>query len=258
MSDPARTYCVTGAASGLGAAVTARLRADGHSVITVDLEGVDVLADLSTERGRASAVHEISQRTDVLHGLVPCAGLGPHVGDRAAIVSVNYFGAVALLDGLFELLAASGSGAAVAVGSNSATTDPTIDDAIVHACRRDDELVARELAAASRGNSVYASSKLALMRYVRASVVAWGTAGVRLNAIAPGAFRSPLMEAVRADRVLGRFVDAVPVPLAPNFAEVDQIAAPIGFLLSDDASWVHGACFFVDGGTDALRNPEVP
>ncbi len=258
MSEPARTYCVTGAASGLGAAVTARLVARGHTVITVDLEGVDVLADLSTARGRASAVEAIGRRTPVLHGLVPCAGLGPHVGDLAAIVSVNYFGAVALLSGLRDLLAASGSGAAVAIGSNSATTDPTVDAAIVHACGRDDEVVARELSAASRGHSVYASSKLALMRWVRASVADWGAAGVRFNAIAPGAFHSPLMDAVRADGVLGRFVDAVPVPLAPSFAAVDQIAAPIDFLLSDDASWVHGANFFVDGGTDALLNPQVP
>ncbi|MCU1458612.1 MAG: dehydrogenase, short-chain alcohol dehydrogenase like, partial [Actinomycetia bacterium] len=196
--------------------------------------------------------------TDVLHGVVPCAGLGPHVLDLAAIVAVNYFGAVAMLEGLHDLLVASGSGAAVAIGSNSATTDPTVDDAIVHACLRDDEVVARELASASRGHSVYASSKLALMRHVRRSVGHWGQVGVRLNAIAPGAFHSPLMDAVRADRELGRLVEAVPVPLAPSYADVDQIAAPIEFLLSADASWVHGACFFVDGGTDALVNPQLP
>ena len=257
VSEASCTYCVTGAASGLGAAVTARLVAKGHAVITVDLEDADVLADLSTERGRTSAVHSIARRTDVLQGLVPCAGLGPHVDDLAAIVAVNYFGAVELLEGLRHLLGASGDGAAVAIGSNSATTDPTVDEALVHACLRDDEVVARELASESRGHSVYASSKLALMRHVRRSVTAWGDAGVRLNAIAPGAFHSPLMDAVRADRDLGRFVDAVPVPYAPSFAHVDQIAAPIEFLLSADASWVHGACLFVDGGTDALLNPQV-
>ncbi|MCU1459293.1 MAG: NAD-dependent epimerase/dehydratase, partial [Actinomycetia bacterium] len=57
MNEPVRTYCVTGAASGLGAAVTARLAVAGHRVITLDLEHADVVADLSTERGRASAVH---------------------------------------------------------------------------------------------------------------------------------------------------------------------------------------------------------
>jgi hypothetical protein len=42
---------------------------------------------------------------DGLDGVVACAGLGPHVADRALLVAVNYFGAVALLDGLRPLLA---------------------------------------------------------------------------------------------------------------------------------------------------------
>ena len=48
------TYVVSGSASGIGAAVTARLRADGHTVIGVDLHDAEVTGDLATESGRAA------------------------------------------------------------------------------------------------------------------------------------------------------------------------------------------------------------
>ena len=51
-----KTYVVSGGASGIGAATAGRLRADGHTVITVDLRDADVVADLSTEAGRSEAV----------------------------------------------------------------------------------------------------------------------------------------------------------------------------------------------------------
>ncbi|WP_408898919.1 hypothetical protein ACJ5H2_07355 [Nocardioides sp. R1-1] len=72
------TYAVTGSASGMGAAVAARLRADGHTVIGVDLREADVVADLSTAGGRraaAAAVLDLSGGR--LDGAVLAAGLGP-------------------------------------------------------------------------------------------------------------------------------------------------------------------------------------
>jgi len=50
------TYVITGAGSGIGATTTARLRADGHQVIGIDLRGADIEADLSTPEGRGAAV----------------------------------------------------------------------------------------------------------------------------------------------------------------------------------------------------------
>jgi hypothetical protein len=57
-----------------------------------------------------------------------------------------------------------------------------------------DEDAARALAAAMPGNTVYASSKVAIARDVRRRVVEWGGRGVRINAVAPGPFRSPLLQ----------------------------------------------------------------
>ncbi|MGW9122742.1 hypothetical protein ACWGRV_40200 [Streptomyces sp. NPDC055663] len=49
------TIAVTGAASGMGASIAARLTEQGHRVIGVDLRGTDVEADLGTSEGRAAA-----------------------------------------------------------------------------------------------------------------------------------------------------------------------------------------------------------
>jgi NAD(P)-dependent dehydrogenase (short-subunit alcohol dehydrogenase family) len=49
------TYAVTGSASGMGQAVAQKLRANGHTVIGVDIKEADVVADLSTPAGRRAA-----------------------------------------------------------------------------------------------------------------------------------------------------------------------------------------------------------
>ena len=102
-----RTAAVTGSASGIGAAVRARLERDGARVIGVDLRGAEIEADLATPAGRKTAVEGVRAACGgTLDALVACAGLGPHVERWAAIVSVNHFGAVAVLAGLRDALSA--------------------------------------------------------------------------------------------------------------------------------------------------------
>src|SRR5215210_6748838 len=81
-----KTYVVSGAASGIGAATTEVLRAQGDRVITIDLRDADVIADLSTPVGRADAVAAVQQLTDVVHGIVPCAGIAGSTGVDSALV----------------------------------------------------------------------------------------------------------------------------------------------------------------------------
>lgn len=249
------TYVVTGSASGMGAAVVQRLSAAGHAVIGVDLRDATVVADLSTAGGRAAAAAAVAGLTDSLDGAVMAAGLGPLPGKAAAILSVNFGGVVDLLTAWRPLLAAGGA-RVVVVTSNSATVVPLVPRRAINALLAGDP--ERALCAVRRFGRMaptmaYAASKNALSRWVRRTAVQaeWAGAGVRLNAIAPGAVRTPLLEAQLADRTQGRQVRSFPVPVG-GFGDPGQIADWVVFMLSDAADFLCGSVVFVDGGSDAL------
>jgi NAD(P)-dependent dehydrogenase (short-subunit alcohol dehydrogenase family) len=251
----ARTIAITGAASGLGKALRARLERDGARVIGVDIAGCEISADLSAPGGRAAAIAGVRTACGgVLDALVPCAGLGPqHPSER--IIAVNYFGALATLDGLVDELAASESSpAAVMISSNSTTMTPGANGAIAAACMDDDEDIALLLAKDVHPAVAYAASKVAIGKAVRKRVQSFGERGVRLNAVAPGAFLTPLLQQGLDDPETGDLIRGLPIPLG-RMGEPDDIADVVAWLLSDGARYVHGSTLFVDGGTDALLSP---
>jgi NAD(P)-dependent dehydrogenase (short-subunit alcohol dehydrogenase family) len=255
-----KTYVVSGAASGIGAAAAALLRGQGDRVITVDLHDADVTADLGTPDGRAAAVAGVRELTDVVHGLVPAAGIAGRTGIASdLLVSVNFFGAVALVRGLHDELAAANGAGVVFLASNSITGMPGWNAPVAQACLRDDEELARTEAAKVESVMVYPSSKAALAWWARREGVKpeWAGAGIRLNAVAPGATETPMVEQMRADPLLGPAVDAYPTAIG-RIGRPEEVAATIGFLLSEGAANIVGAVVFVDGGTDAMLHPISP
>src|SRR4051812_3574860 len=127
--DSMGTIVVTGSAGGIGRATCARLEKSGHHVVGVDVRDAEVIADLRDAPGRAAMVTAVERATDgVIDGLVAGAGV---MGDEPDVVSINYFGAVATLAGLRPLLARSGAASAVAISSNSTTTQPALPTAFV-------------------------------------------------------------------------------------------------------------------------------
>lgn len=249
------TVCITGSASGMGAATAARLRAAGHRVIGVDQRGADVVADLGTSDGRAAAIAAVAQAAgDTLDGLVTYAGVGPLPGRSGALLaSVNYFGTVALLEGLRPLLARAPRAAAVAISSNSTTCQPGIPLDLVDACLAGDERRARELADRHGSVLAYPASKTAVARYVRRHAVApeWIGVGIRLNAVAPGMIDTPMVAEGKADPELAPLLEQFPIPVGRP-GRPEELAAFVEFLLGPDASFFCGSVLFCDGGTDAL------
>jgi NAD(P)-dependent dehydrogenase (short-subunit alcohol dehydrogenase family) len=246
---------VTGSASGIGAAIRARLEGAGTRVVGVDLRDAEVIADLARPDGRAAAVAGVrSASGGRLDGLVACAGVGPHVEPRSTIVGVNFFGAVAVLDGLRDALVAT-RGAAVAIASNSASM-PGVDGPLVAVCLAGDEAAACRLV--DETQQVYGATKLALTRWVRrqAPGPGWAGAGVRLNAVAPGPVLTPLLQAGLDHPAWGPAIRGFPVP-AGGFGTPEHVAAAVAFLLGPDAAFCCGSVFFVDGGTDALVRPDA-
>ncbi len=164
-----RTVVVTGSASGMGAATRARLQADGQRVIGVDLRDADVVADLGLPEGRQAAVDAVAGLCGgSLDGLVTWAGLAG-LTDRpgSLLVSVNYFGAMTLLEGLRPLLAVADRPAAIAISSNSTMIQPGIPMDVVEKCLAGDENGARKAADAAGSLATYPATKTAIAWWVR-------------------------------------------------------------------------------------------
>lgn len=254
-----RRTVVTGAGSGIGRALAARLREAGHDVLGIDLEQAEVRADLATPEGRREAIQQARRfGGDALDGLVTCAGIA---GEEPRVVGVNYFGTVTLCEGLRDELARSPAPRVAVMGSVSGL-HPT-DEPLVEACLAGDEpralARAAERAEAGGGYELYPSSKAALARWVRRTAVAagWADAGIALNTVAPGVVLSAMTEPLLADPAGRELVEqAVPMPLNGH-APPEAIAELLGWLVSPANTHVTGQVIYADGGAETTYRGEA-
>lgn len=256
-----RTTLVTGAASGIGKATCELLSARGDRVLGADVRDADIVADLASPEGRTALVDQALRITGgSLDGVVACAGVLRPAG---LAVAVNYFGAVATLDGLRPLLAGSAAPRAVVVtslASVSTQLNPDADEALIELIDSGDEPAARahadEMASAGAAESMlYGCGKLALNRWVRRSAPSarWAGSAIALNAVAPGVVDTPFMaEFFATPEGIEGMERGAPAPLN-GFLRPAVVGRLLAWLVSEDNTHLCGQVIFVDGGAEAIK-----
>ena len=257
-----RTYVITGAGSGIGAATKKLLEAAGETVVGVDIANADVIADLSTPGGRALGAQ---RAVEVAHGkvdaVIACAGLAHPISKT---VSVNFFGVTEFLEEIQPELSNSPA-PRVAVTSSMASLMPN-DAELVSAMLAGDEAAAvarAEVLVATGGGAeqlIYGSTKRAVSRWIRkvAPRDMWAGAGIPINAVGPGIVATPMTaEMIATEEARAGLLQVVPMPLH-GIMGPEVIAKSLVWLTSEDNTHMTGQTIYIDGGSDVvLRGDNV-
>jgi len=229
---------VIGGASGIGAAVAGRLPGE---TLVADREGGTVRCDLTDP----ASLGALAGRVDRLDALVVTAGVSPAMADARTIFDVDLAGMARVLQA-FDPLVASGS-VAVCVASMAGHlgTWPaeTLDSL-------DDPLSTPEAGLTDDAGTAYVLAKLGVIRLVRRTAPEWGRRGARIVSVSPGVVETP-MGRLELSSTEGTSEMANGCALG-RLGRVEEVAAVIGFLCSEQASYLTGTDILVDGGAVAV------
>jgi 3-oxoacyl-[acyl-carrier protein] reductase len=237
----------TGAGSGLAAATARRFAAEGGRVAAVDLDAeraeavasqlegsIGLGCDVSDETSVEETVQAAHERLGGIDCVLNSAGFAQFtpieqlsLADWNRMLAVHLTGTFLVCRAVLPRLRAAGGGAIVNVAS-----------------------VAALLARPSLG--AYAAAKGGIISFSRQLAIDAAADNVRVNAIAPGSVRTPMTAPVYDEEGAGDGRPATPHAIQPRLGEPEEIAAPICFLLSDEASFFTASLVVADGGATAL------
>jgi NAD(P)-dependent dehydrogenase (short-subunit alcohol dehydrogenase family) len=244
-----RVALVTGAASGIGAAIAERLASSGAKLVIgdIDQDGLEQLAarlrstysatvvttmlDVSDPDASRHAVELAKDQFGLLHLAVNNAGIsGPNpvdivdheLADFRHVMSVNVEGVFLGMKYQIPAILSSGGGAIVNIAS-------------VMGC------------VGSTGIGPYVASKHAVVGLTRAAALENATKAIRINAVGPGFIKTPILDHYD-DEKLDEVGRAHPIG---RLGTAMEIAETVVFLLSDRASFTTAAYYAVDGGYTA-------
>jgi len=252
-----RSYLVTGAASGIGAATAELLRSRGCTVHTLDLHRADVCVDLGTPDGRAEAVRQVQGLDRGIDAVIACAAVWDSTPQTA---SINYFGVVDVLEALRPGLEMSPAPRVAVMGAWAGML--TVEAPVVDACLAGDELLARQAVSATSVENpravVYSSTKRALMHWVRRTAVRpeWGGRGILLNALVPCTVDTPMVaDQFDTDAAREKWHRELPT-LQRRLARPEEVAAFLVWLTSAENSLMVGQVVFADLGRELITRGE--
>jgi NAD(P)-dependent dehydrogenase (short-subunit alcohol dehydrogenase family) len=240
---------VTGAASGIGAAVATRLAADGARKLILADRDEDQLRDFafSLPCERQMLIGDVADEemwasadlTGLTHAVVNAGiGAGGPIADTSLaewrrVMSPNLDGAFLTLKAAMRAIRSVGEGGAIVLTASVAGIK------------------------AEPGIAAYGASKAAVIQLARIAAKEGGPDRIRVNAIAPGGVETPIWNAVPFFQDLVKSAGSKEAAFAAmgtaaspagRFAKAEEIAAQIAFLLSDDCGFVTGTCLVSDGG----------
>jgi NAD(P)-dependent dehydrogenase (short-subunit alcohol dehydrogenase family) len=235
---------VTGAAQGIGAGTVRRLVEEGCRVVAVDVKPAgerevadsdvvhNVVADVSTEEGCRGYVDTAVERFGPLDFLVNNAGITGialpitevPIEDFDAVFGVNVRGVfLGMRFALLQMHRQETGGAIVNVSSMAAMKS-----------------------FATR--AIYGASKRAVVGFSNVAAMENGARGIRVNTVLPGSVDTPMGKSVDKRRAgMGGSADFTGNPI-PRKGSPAEAGAFIAYLLSDDASFLTGGVFTLDGG----------
>ncbi|WP_426738208.1 SDR family NAD(P)-dependent oxidoreductase [Plantibacter sp. 2H11-2] len=218
------TALITGGARGLGAAAAERLRADGITVVTVDLVGdVDRHLDITDEAALSALAAELGA-VDILINSAGIVGPGvPLIETRHAdweqVLSVNVLGTVAMMRAFVPGMVERGWGRVINFASMAGKDgNPNL--------------------------SIYSASKAAVIALTKSAGKELATTGVLVNAIAPAVIATP-MNATTAPDALAHITGLIPMK---RIGRPEEVAELVAWLSSDKVSFSTGAIYDISGG----------